>query len=257
MSEKKHISFSEMKYWNFCPYYHKLVYIDGIKGFTGNIFTAFGTALHAVCEKVVLKEVEEYDSSKFFVDQFVKELTSLDETPDDDSIEQFMNQGLDLAPIAIPELKKKFGEFEIIGVEERLYEPIEDMDYNFKGFIDLVIKTTDGKYHIIDWKSCSWGWDSRKKTDPMVVYQLVLYKNFFAQKYGIDLDKIEAHFALLKRTAKNNKVEFIRTTTGKKRMKNSIDLLNKSVYNIKKKNHFKNRLKCSNCEFNHTEHCKR
>ena len=32
----------------------------------------------------------------------------------------------------------------------------------FKGFIDLVVKTPDGKYHIIDWKTCSWGWDAQR-----------------------------------------------------------------------------------------------
>ena len=40
-----------------------------------------------------------------------------------------------------------------------------DEDIKLKGFIDLVIKTEDGKYHVIDWKTCSWGWDARRKSD--------------------------------------------------------------------------------------------
>ena len=78
-----------------------------------------------------------------------------------------------------------------MGVEEQLYEEIEPPenfpigDKKFKGFIDLIIKTEDGKYNIIDWKTCSWGWDSRKRTDPMVTYQLTFYKNFFAKKHNI------------------------------------------------------------------------
>ncbi len=77
-----------------------------------------------------------------------------------------------------------------------------DGDYDFKGFIDVVIKTPDGKYHIIDWKTCSWGWDARRKNDKMVTYQLALYKNYFCQKHNIDPKKVETYFAFLKRTAK-------------------------------------------------------
>ena len=36
---KAHISFSELKMWNECPYKRKLVYQDKLKGFQGNIFT--------------------------------------------------------------------------------------------------------------------------------------------------------------------------------------------------------------------------
>ena len=48
-----HISFSEAKNWNFCPFYHKLMNIDKVKGFEGNAFTAFGNAIHDTCEKMM------------------------------------------------------------------------------------------------------------------------------------------------------------------------------------------------------------
>jgi hypothetical protein len=47
-----HISYSELKNWDFCPFYHKLTYVDKIKIFEGNVYTAFGTALHETCEKL-------------------------------------------------------------------------------------------------------------------------------------------------------------------------------------------------------------
>ena len=50
---RTHISFSELKIWNECAFKHKLVYKDQIKKFVGNEYTAFGTAIHHVCEKVV------------------------------------------------------------------------------------------------------------------------------------------------------------------------------------------------------------
>ena len=116
---------------------------------------------------------------------------------------------------------------------------------NFKGFIDLVVYTPDTKkYHIIDWKTCSWGWDSRKKNDKMITYQLTLYKHFYCKKHNIDPQNVVTHFALLKRTAKKDRVEIFKVTSGNKKIENALKLLNKAVYNIKKSNCIKNKLSC-------------
>ena len=134
---------------------------------------------------------------------------------------------------------------------------VKKVDKNFKGFIDLVVYTPDTKkYHVIDWKTCSWGWDSRKKTDKMITYQLTLYKHFWAKKHNKNIKDITTHFALLKRTAKKNNVEFFRVTSGPRKTQNALNLLLKAVYNISKKRFIKNRLACKGCEFYKTEHCK-
>ena len=49
-----HISFSELKNWATCAYYHKLVTIDKLKGFVGSEHPAFGTAIHEVGAQRVL-----------------------------------------------------------------------------------------------------------------------------------------------------------------------------------------------------------
>ena len=93
----------------------------------------------------------------------------------------------------------------------------------------------------------------------MLAYQLVLYKYFFAQKYEVDLDDIEVHFCLLKRTAKKNLVELFSTTSGAKRTQNSLELMTRAIKTIKSKVHVKNKLSCTKgygCEFYKTEHCK-
>ena len=89
----------------------------------------------------------------------------------------------------------------------------------------------------------------------MTTYQLTLYKHFFAQKMGVDPKDIETHFALLKRTAKKNKVEFFRVTSGPRKTQNALKMLNKALHNIKKQRYIKNRLSCRNCNFRHTEQC--
>ena len=250
-----HISYSELRIWNECPYKHKLLYIDRVKGFVGNAFTAFGKAIHEVCEYSIAGILD--DPEDFFNLVFERELEAIS-LQEDKLIIEMRSQAKNLIPHIIPEVKKNFGEYEVFSVEEKLYEDINDVQLNFKlkGFIDLVLKTEDGKYHIIDWKTCSWGWDSEKKTSRMVTYQLTLYKKYFCQKHKIDPKDVETHFALLKRTAKKDHVEIFRVTSGPRKTKNATDLLVRALKHISKSHHVRDRRSCSKCEFYKTEHCK-
>ena len=249
-----HISFSALKDWNTCAWYHKLTRIDKIRGFTGNAFTAFGNAIHDVCEKKLLKE--EIEEEDYFLKRFEHFLGTLDEEPDQKLVSDMRTQGKAILPEIEDALEDYFGEYEVLGSEIPLDEPIEgEDDFIFKGYIDGVIATPDGKVHIFDWKTCSWGWDARRRSAPMTTYQLTLYKYFFAQKMEIDPKNIETHFALLKRTSKKDKVEFFRVTSGPRKTENATKLLKKALYNIKNKRYIKNRMSCKFCDFNKTEHC--
>ena len=203
-----HVSYSEVKIWNECPHKHKLQYVDKLSGFKGNLHTAFGTAIHSVCEHGLLNE--NLDREQHFLEEFAKELTSLKEKEvvvDMSLQEQMMGQSQPIVSSFRDELDNYFDDCEVVSTEEKLYEDIEGHDMKFKGFIDLVVKTPDGKYHILDWKTCSWGWDARRKADKIVNYQLTLYKVFWAKKHGIPLNMVETHFGLLKRTAKKNNTD--------------------------------------------------
>ena len=253
-----HISYSELKDWKFCPFYHKLTRVDKIDGFTGNEYTAFGSAIHSVCEKKLLNETIEDD---FFVKELKKNISELDEEHEINKklVLDMIGQGKRIIPEIQSALEEYFEEFEVMAVEMPLFEPISnEEDYHFKGFIDAIVSTPDGKVHIFDWKTCSWGWNAKKRSEPMVTYQLTLYKHFFCQKMNIDPKDVETHFALLKRTAKNNNVEFFRVTSGDIKTKNALKLLNTALYNIKNKRYIKNRLSCTGgygCKFHNTEHC--
>jgi len=251
-----HISYSELKNWVLCPFYHKLVNIDKLKGFKGNEYTAFGTAIHSVCESKLLKE--QINDEEFFVSSFSDCIAALDSDVAVDSrlVDQMVGQGKAILPEIEGALIEYFGpDYEVVSTEEQLMVPIQEVDYNFKGYIDAVIKTPDGKYHIVDWKSCSWGWDMKKRTDPMITYQLTLYKKYYAIKHNIDPDIIETHFALLKRTSKKGHVEFFRVSSGNRKTTNASNLLMKAIKNISNGKYIKNKLSCRRCEFYKTEHC--
>ena len=252
-----HISFSELKIWNECPFKHKLMYIDKIKGFIGNEYTAFGGAIHSLCENAIVGEIVQSDYDEFFQFAFRKELKKIEVTKPK-LVMEMVDQAKKISPEILPAVKSHFGTYEVFSVEERLFESIEDYsdaEYNFKGFIDLVLRTPDGKYHIIDWKSCSWGWDRERRSDTMTTYQLTLYKKFFCQKHNIDPSIVETHFALLKRTAKKDNVEIFRVTSGNRKTLNANNLLLKAISNIHRQIKFKNRFSCGRCEFNKSEHC--
>lgn len=256
-NSRKHISFSELKKWNSCPYSRKLAYEDGIKLFNGNSYTAFGEAMHETIESIFVESLGKNEAKDLFRKKLLDKLTNC---PDRIShVEKNMEtEGSSILEEFREEFGSYFGEdFTVFSIEEELYEPMGDhpVPYNFKGFIDMVIKDSKGDYHIIDWKTCSWGWNFKKRTDPMVVYQLMFYKNFFAQKHNVDQSKIQTHFGLLKRTAKKDRVEIFPVTSGKKRISNSLALLDKALFNITSGVQIKNRLSCSSCEYYKTEHC--
>jgi len=275
--KKPHISYSELKDWASCPHYHHLVHEQKLTAFEGNIYTAFGTALHEVCERTLVSPDHFKDPEKIinlFKKSFVSEIKSLPEDEQkkafDQDLMKWRQQGIDIIPEIYTALSAKFGkmneDWHVLKAEEQLYEEITETDHSekkFKGFIDLVV-LAGNKIHLIDWKSCSWGWDARKKSDKYINYQLVFYKHFYARKHHVPIEDIETHFVLFKRTAKKgNKVEFVRVTAGKKRIENALNLLTKALYNIEKGNHIKNKLACDRCSirfgkcpFKQTEHCR-
>ena len=260
MIEPKKISYSEFKNWKECPYRHKLVYIDKLDYYSGNEYTAFGTAIHKVCEEIVLDN--SVDPQTIFLNSLEEEISTLkgqDISINNSLLLEMKVQAPQIYNNLISSIKEYFGKYEVVSVEEPLLEKIEEFDSkgrNFKGFIDLVLKTEDGKYHIIDWKTCSWGWPAAKKTDKILNYQLTYYKNYFSKKHNVPLSNIETHFGLLKRTAKSKNVEIFRVTSGDKKIKNSLKILENAVINIEKNMFIKNRLSCKYCKFHKTENCK-
>ena len=257
-TKREHISYSELKDWALCPHYHKKAWIEKVAPFEGNEYTAFGSAIHDVCEKKLLKE--DINEAEVFQLGFAKRIQELLEKNiefNGSNVQKMKTAGPAILAEVEPALKEYFGDYEVFSSEEMLYVPIEDFNINFKGFVDAVVKVDD-TYHLFDWKTCSWGWDARKKSEKMVTYQLTLYKHFFCQKHNIDPKSVETHFALLKRTAKKDRVEIFRVTSGQQKTENALKLLYQAIYNITKRFTIKNRLSCHKpypCKLLNTKHC--
>ena len=74
-TKREHISYSELKDWAHCPHYHKKAWVEKVAPFEGNEYTAFGSAIHDVCEKKLLKE--DINETELFQLGFAKRIQQL------------------------------------------------------------------------------------------------------------------------------------------------------------------------------------
>ena len=255
-----HLSFSSIKDFNFCPFYYKLTRVDKLRPFKGNIFTAFGTAVHSASEQILLKKGQKYNPLPYFKKEFDKEISLLEEEVTEKQKQEFYVSGVRIIENVPKFMEDSFGDYEVIATEKNIRVPVpfeEDLhnDFDFVGFVDCIIKTNDGRHHIIDWKTCSWGWDARRKSDTMTTYQLSYYKFFYNMMTGIDLDNIDTHFVLMKRITKGYPIELVEIASGKKKTYNALKLLETAAYNVDNENFIKNKLSCSKCDFYRTKNC--
>ena len=267
---KSHVSFSEIKSWKECTWRHKLVHIDKIDIFEPSPYLDFGTAVHSGCEVILEKKELDYDS-------LLKDITDAWEKHGFGNPEWYekMPGWYKHVPVEewctwasnmwseIPKfLDETFPGWESVSAEEMLYEPVENKDLNFKGYIDGVIrvpnKTGEGyKYWIIDWKTAqSYGWRRSKKQDILMTAQLMLYKHFWAKKHSVELKDIRCGFILLKRGGKPGRVcELVTVSVGPKSLERALKIMNNMITSVRRKMFLKNRDSCRYCQFKDTEHC--
>lgn len=262
-----HLSFSAVELYFKCPYAFKLKQIDKISC-DGSIYTVFGKACHKTLELSLLNKNYNFDE---FVHHFNDELKLLSASPDEHNLqdeeslkiqEEMIKCGPRLCRETVEALYEKFPKFELVSVEEKFNEPIlsyEANDYDFKGVIDLIIRIKDENNKdiivILDYKSCSWGWDAKKKNDKWKTYQLTYYKHFYSLTKEIEPSDIKAFFVLIKRTAIKDNIEFVEVPIGRIKTKNALKVLNDAAYNIDHKIFIKNKISCRFCDFFKTKHC--
>ena len=265
---KPHISYSEVRCWKECPYRHKLKYIDKIDMFKPSPYLDFGTNVHEGCEsflntgtipreKLVQNIRDAWIKNGFELTEWINRQPGwYKHYPVDDWV-QWANNMWDDVPRFLDET---FPGWETVSAEEELYEKLYD-DISFKGFIDVIIKVPrkNGtyKYWILDWKtSKAYGWDRRKKQDPLTQAQIILYKHYWAEKNNIDIKDIGCGFILLKRGVKpGNMCDLVKVSAGPKAIEKANKMVRSMVSNVRKKFSIKNRESCRFCDYHETQYC--
>lgn len=275
---KDRISFSEWQsYRKGCQWRWKLDYLDkvGIQG--SGIYLDFGKSVHGALEKYktrkdpVTLDAAKMLFTKLFTEMFEANKATYKVRERESKIDDFVTAAHRILDDIdnCPELK----DCEVVYNEHELVVPMDRSDgmtINFKGFIDMVFKGKDGRgkpiLYIVDFKTCSWGWDGDKRQDRDMHAQLFLYKHFLCKKFNLDPKEVRTAFILLKRRPAKGvcAVEFFPISAGPVSVQRALDSINSDMTDmderLKTNTLQKNRKQCTNdygdvCQYYKTKHC--
>jgi len=213
----KKISYSQFAMYSSCPKHWELAYVKGLRTFNQSIHTIFGTAFHETLQNYLtvmfnesVKKADQIDINKYLADQMHSLYKEAVEKMDgkhfstQKELNEFYSDGVEI----LDWFKKKRGQYfsakneELLGIEVPIYHPVNDTNdvVMMLGYLDIVVRDKrDGKITIIDIKTSTMGWNKYQKADKTKTSQLVLYKKYFAEQYGYDVEKIDIKYMIMKR----------------------------------------------------------
>lgn len=214
---QKNISYSQMSIFRGCPHRWKLQYKDKIKRFTSSIHTVFGTAIHEVLQHYLdvmfdtsAANADKLDLESLFQEKFIGEYQNQYKKNKEqhfstaEEMREFFEDGVGILNWFKKKRAKYFSRrgWHLVGCELPLVISPNKMYTNIKytGFLDVVLYNEKyDTFKIIDIKTSTRGWRDQDKKNEDKQYQLLLYKQFFSEQYGIPLKNIEIEFFIVKR----------------------------------------------------------
>lgn len=213
----KTISYSQLSIYTSCPKKWALQYRDGYRIQTPSINMTFGTAIHETVQKYLHTMYEEsgvqadkMDLVEYFEDRFretyAKEYEGNKNVHFSNPTEmrEFFDDGIAILDF----IKKRRSEYfssrgwHLVGIELPIVIA-PDKRYNnvlYNGYIDLVMyhEPTD-TFTIYDIKTSYRGWGDKEKKDEIKQFQILLYKTYFSEQFGIPVENIDVKFFILRR----------------------------------------------------------
>lgn len=283
-STQRSISYSQYSMWATCPHQWYNSYVLNLNPFSNSIHTLFGTAMHETLQNyltVMFDQSAAYADTtirleEYFQNRFIELYKAhYDKTNEHVSSAVEMREFYEDAKAILTWFKKKRKKYftnrgcRLVGIEVPLMHKLSHNIF-FKGYIDVVIYDTDlDKLYIYDIKTSTRGWDKEKK-DEKKTSQLVLYKEYFSQQYGFDVEKIEVEFFIVKRKIYETddfvipRIQQFRPASGKAKRRKSVENIEKFIADCFdsfgkpiEKSYTKNigESSCKWCPYNDTEHC--
>ena len=254
-SKFRHISYSSISTYNKCPKLWELQYLRGEIPFKQNIYTCFGTAMHETVQTWLevmyhdkVKNAKELDKHKLLYENMIKAYkqgkaqNGHEHFSTQDELTKFWIEGKHILDF----LEKKRGGYfstknmQLAGIETLLYQEIRP-GVMFKGLVDLVFyhPNTD-RWTIMDIKTSTAGWRDAQKKNPNLTAQVILYREFFSKQFGIDKEKIDVEFFILKRrvpaeaefASMQKRVQQFSPSSGPRKTKEVINSMNKMISEV-------------------------
>lgn len=254
-SKNVHISYSSVSTYAKCPRLWDLQYRQKVVPFTQNIYTCFGTAMHETMQEWLTvmfhdsaKAANEMNVDDLLYSNMVKAYRSGraqmkgEHFSNADELTQFWLDGKHIFDFL---KKKRAGYFStrtmmLAGVETLLYQDIKP-GVKFKGLVDLVFyHPKNDTWTVMDIKTSTRGWSQDQKKNPNLTAQVVLYKEFFARQFGIDKDKINVEFFIVKRrvpaeadfAVMQRRVQQFSPNAGPRKTKQVLDVMNSFIEDV-------------------------
>lgn len=285
-SISKSISYSQTLMYNTCPHAWALSYVKNLQTYKPSIHTIFGTALHetlqewlTVLYEQTIKAATEMDLDAILLSKmhsiYKKEKERFGEHfSNSQELSEFYNDGVEILGYIKRNRARYFSNRAtyLVGVEIPLVWSIAKNVY-FKGYIDVVLYNSNSdSYTILDIKTSTSGWNATAKKDDKKLAQLLLYKEFLAKQFDIDVDKIDVQYFIVKRKvpddpeypAMGRRVQEFKPPSGKIKRGQATTALTKFIadafdeegsYIKKEYNKIPSKSNCMFCQFKDTEHC--
>jgi hypothetical protein len=263
-----------------------LKYVKGLQEYKPSIHTVFGTALHEVMQEWLtelyegtVKKATEMDLGQLLHEKlfsiYAQEKEKYGEHfSTSEQLSEFHNDGVEILKYVRKKRSSYFGTkyYKLVGVEIPLIHKVADNVF-FKGYIDIVLyDEQDDKYIILDIKTSTSGWNDYAKKDDKKLAQLLLYKEFLARQFSIDVDKVDVKYFIVKRKvptdpeypAMGRRVQEFIPPSGKIKRGQATTALTKFIedafdshgkYIDKEYDKKPSKSNCMFCDFKGTEHC--
>ena len=197
-----HVSHSQFVSYNECNLKWKLRYIDKLGTFTGNIHTLFGTAMHTTIQTYLTEmydksivAAESLDLNGMLKTEMTKEFIKIKENQETLPCSQ---DGMAI----IEHFRKHRGKYfmkknyELVGIELPISMKLQK-NVQLMSYLDVVIRNKiSGRITIIDLKTSTRSWTDFHKKNFYKKSQLLLYKQFYSEKFNVPLDKITVEFLI-------------------------------------------------------------
>jgi hypothetical protein len=286
-SFQKSISYSQTLSYSTCPHQWSLRYVKNLIEYRPSIHTVFGTALHEVLQEwlTVLYEETVKKSNEIDFKQILQEKLHTIYAQEKEKygkhfstsqeLSEFYNDGVEILEYVRKKRASHFGTkyYKLVGVEIPIVHQVVKNVF-FKGYIDIVLyDEQDDRYIILDIKTSTSGWNAYAKKDDKKLAQLLLYKEFLARQFNIDVEKIDVKYFIVKRKIPDNpeypamgkRIQEFIPPSGKIKRGQATATLSKFIndafdsqgqYIDKDYEKKPSKVNCMFCEFKDTEYCK-
>lgn len=247
------ISFSQLSIYEKCPRHWKLAYIDKLSPFNYSIETVFGTAMHETLQEylIVLFTDSVKASNRLDLPEMLKtnlrneymkgvEANGGEHFSTPAELEEYLLDGIAIINWVVKRRAQYFSTkyHELVGIEISICEQATQNNPSvfMYGFLDIVIRDThENRIKIIDIKTSRNGWNKWQKADKLKAAQLIIYKNYYAEQFGVPIDSIDVEFMIVKRKLQEDsmfpqkRVQIIRPSSGKVTQKKVQQMVDKFV----------------------------